>query len=176
VSVFDLAVVGPQADAQAAAAALRLACGGRAAAVVVSDAGRGASIGLPCTADARRIAKRLAMDDAWIAARGRVVWVRPPRDLLVAAARRAAAGSATPVVLALTGPRDEIADVLLAESLRVVVLADPAGPVAALALAQLRDVGVIAEAREAISGPAIPLARLGWPGPARPALVTDGCR
>ena len=140
--------------------------------VVVSDAGE-APLGLPALPAARRVS-RLA--EAPSAARGRLVLVRPGREELVRCARRMAARAPVPVVLALGAPRDEAADVLLAESLRVVVLAEPAGPLAQLALAQLAAIGVVAQARAPLADLRASLAMLGWglPGEARVAEPRAG--
>ncbi len=162
-SVFDLAVIGRDAESQAAVAALRLAGGRARSAVVISDRGGGvAALGVFATPAARRLARLPAADGVETCARGRIAFVRPQRDALVSVARRTAARAGAPVVVALSQPRDEYADVLLAESLSVVVLANPDGPVARLALAQLATIGVFAECRHVGAGPAVSLARLGW--------------
>lgn len=172
-SVLRLALVGVEAESQAAVAALGLTNGRLAPAVVISDREDADWIALPATPAARRLAARLAHDATGVCARGRLVWVRPPREELVRVARRVAARAGIAVV-ALSRPRDEVADVLLAESLRVVVLADPAGPVAELALAQLAAIGVLAEAREDVAGRSVALARIGWAVSAPAALGVHG--
>lgn len=164
-SVFDLAVVGPGAESQAAVAALSLTSGWRQAAVVVSDGGATAQLGIFAMPAARDLAALAGAQGTTTCARGRLAFVRPRREELVSVARRIVARSAAPVVIALTEPRDDVADVLLAESIRVVVLTEPEGPVARLALEQLVEIGVVAEARLAVAGPSLHLGRLGWPAP-----------
>ena len=165
-SVFALAVIGPGAESQAALAALRCA-GRRGHVVVVSDRDDAvAGLGWLAIPAARRFAATATAEGISVGPRGRVVFVRPERAQLVSAARRTAARAGVPVVIALAGPRDDSADVLLAESTAVVVLAEPDGPVAELALAQLDAIGVSAVARLAAVGTATSLARFGWSVPA----------
>ena len=50
------------------------------------------------------------------------------------------------MVLSLSAPRDELVDVLLAESVEVSVVAEPGEPLAALALEDLLEIGIVARA------------------------------
>jgi hypothetical protein len=162
VSEFEAAVLGLQAEPVAAALALDRARRGEPALVLSDAAAPAFPLSLPAAAAARRLAKRLAREDATAVARGRLVHAWPQGELL-AVARRCAACCDGPVVLALCSPRDELVDVLLLESREVVVVADPEGPLAALALADLAELGIGAGVAGADTPP--PLARLGWREP-----------
>jgi hypothetical protein len=141
-SVFEHTVLGAGAERVAARIALDLVRRGGAA-LVLSD-GAGPEIGSPATPAARRIARRLHGEELRAVARGRLAFARPDGGLLVAIARRTAARFECPVVLALSAPRDELADTLLEESAAVSVVADPNGPLAALALDELLELGIVA--------------------------------
>ena len=143
-SVFEHAVLGAGAERVAACVALDLAR--RDGAALVLGDGHGPQIGLPATPAARRVARRLDGRELRAVARGRLVFARPDGGLLAAVARRGAARCGCPVVLALTAPRDELTDTLLAESAEVSVVADPDGPLAALALDELLELGIVARA------------------------------
>jgi hypothetical protein len=162
VNAFDASVLGLDAEPAAAALALERARRGGCALVLSDAAAPAFPLALPAAAAARRLARRLAREDATAVARGRLVYAWPEGELL-AVARRCAACCDGPVVLALGSPRDELIDLLLLESREVVVVADPEGPLAALALADLAELGIGA----AVAGarPPRPLARLGWREP-----------
>jgi hypothetical protein len=162
VSVFEHAVLGAGAERVAARIALELVQRGGAALVLGDDAGP--EIGLPATRAARRVARRLDGDELRAVARGRLVFARPDGGLLAAVARRTAARCACPVVLALGAPRDELADTLLEESAAVTIVADPDGPLAALALDELLELGIIASVVPA-SAQASAFAPIGWRTP-----------
>jgi hypothetical protein len=164
VNVFEHAVLGAGAERAAARIALDLAGRGGTALVLGDGPGARNEIGLPALPAARRVARRLDGDDLRAVARGRLVFARPDGALLAAVARRSAARCACPVVLCLAAPRDELADVLLAESAEVTVVADPEGALAALALEDLLELGIAARI---VSGaaPGGALAPIGWRTP-----------
>lgn len=166
-SVFDLAVLGPGAETHAAESALRLIAAHRRPAIVVSDgAGPGPLQALPATRSARRLSSSLGGCGVRSVARGRLAFVRAEREVLVAAAHRVTLTAGAVVVLALARPRDEVTDLLLAESADVVVLAEPGGAVASLALWQLDELGVVARALSSEQHVGTLLARFGWAAPA----------
>jgi hypothetical protein len=144
VSVFEHAVLGAGAERVAAQIALDLAPRGGTA-LVLGDEG-GPEFGLPATRAARRLVRRLDGPGLHAVARGRLVFARPHEGLLAAIARRVAARCECPVVLAMTTPRDELGDTLLEESAGVSVVADLDGPLAALALGELLELGIVARA------------------------------
>lgn len=173
-SAFELAVLGRDAERMAAGAALKLAAGASGPVVVVSDTGPPAlSLPVPASREARRLADLLGSPGTPVMARGRLVFVWPAGDLLVEVARGALAVSAGVVVLALGAPRTEATDVLLAESAGVALVAQPDGPLARLALAQLEGLGVSAGVTPASSGEGAAFARLGWPAPSWLAALAD---
>lgn len=163
--MFDRAVLGSSAEAFAALGALGLAAGRVRTAVVVSDMPtRGSAIAMPATSAARRLARSIA-GCGRSAARGRLAFLHAERDMLVPAAREVAQRAKAPVVLALSEPRDDVADALLAESVEIIVLADPDGPLAALALFQLGEIGLLATALAPTETAGVALARFGWSAP-----------
>jgi hypothetical protein len=172
-TVFDHAVVGRGADRVAARIALELARHSRLA-VVFGDGGvSGPAFGLPATPAARRLARRLHGHDVNAIARGRLVLAHPNGGkLLAAVARRTAARCPCPVVLSLTAPRDELVDVLLAESCDVSVVAESDGPLAALALDELMELGIVARIAPP-SQPGAALARAGWRTPSWLSALGD---
>jgi hypothetical protein len=136
------AVVGAVGRAEPVAAALALALRSRerarAALVAVLGASSPPHPGAAASA-ARRLAAQLDAHGVEAVPRGRLAWATLPagEGPAVAAARRAAALGA-PAVLAVTAPRSDTVDGLLAEQdLLVIVAADPDGPLAALAAAGL---------------------------------------
>jgi hypothetical protein len=161
-SVFEHVVLGAGAERVAARIALDIARPGGAA-LVLRD-GPGPELGFPATRAARRVARRLDGEELHAVARGRLVFARPDGGLLAAVARRSAARCECPVVLALSAPRDELADALLEESAAVSVVADPGGPLAALALDELLELGIFARAVPA-SARASAFAPIGWRTP-----------
>jgi hypothetical protein len=97
-------------------------------------------------------------------ARGRLAWARlPVAPVQAAAAARRAAALGAPAVLAVTAPRSEAVDDLLAEQdLLVIVAADPDGPLAALATGGLGAVPAAAVAAPPLpAGPRRALALAG---------------
>ncbi len=167
-SVFDLAVLGRGAETHAAEGALRLIAAHRRPAIVVSDgAGPGPlagaardQVGTSALVFARWVRGALGLPGAGSrsSARSARCWS--------AAAHRVTLTAGAVVVLALATPRDEVTDLLLAESADVVVLAEPGGAVASLALWQLDELGVVARALSSEQHVGTLLARFGWAAPA----------
>jgi hypothetical protein len=168
------AVLGRPREAEPVAASLALALRrrlhARAATVVVTGE-------VPATMDpaasggssaARRVAAALTAHGLEATARGRLAWVRLPeneREAVAGAQRAGLVGP--PAVLAITVPRTDAWDELLAaQDLVVVVTPDPEGPLVRLATATLPPVPVRI-VRPLTRGPARSLARAGLK-PVRP--------
>jgi hypothetical protein len=130
------------------------------------------------TTPARRLADRLDARGLEAYARGRLVWVALPAEpgQAVAAVQRAAAVGA-PLVVALTAPRTAALDELLADrDLVVLVVRDPAGPLAAAASEELEARATRRVVAPPLAGAARILAgRLPLPG-VRGLLRGDGAR
>jgi len=166
------AVLGRPGHAQpvAAAVALALAAAAPARAATVAVIGRDAvpeRDGPPPsggTRAARRLAARLDAHGLTARPRGRLVWVDVAGEGREAAARRAALVG-TPAVLAVTAPRAPDIEALLAEQdLLLLVMADPASPLARVAA--LAPAGApIAVTRPLPRGPARSLALAGIAAP-----------
>jgi hypothetical protein len=112
------------------------------------------------------LAARLARRGLAASAHGRLVWIGlgPGPD---EEARIAAAAGDAPVVLALLGPRSAAADALLAAHDAALLAADPDSPLAALAMADLRRLGVPLRCWAPPAAGAARLAALaGWSAPA----------
>lgn len=136
--ITTAAVLGRPDEAEPVAAALALSWPSRAAIVaVLEDLPAAPDVGVSSaggTRAARRLLARLAGHGLVGRPRGRLVWVRVSAGEAEVAVRRLAAMGA-PVVVAVTAPRTAALDALLAElELMVVVTADPAGPLARLAV------------------------------------------
>jgi hypothetical protein len=100
------------------------------------------------TRRAARLAARLAARDLPAVARGRLAWLALPADAAEAGAavRRASAAVDRPLVTALAGARPAALEDLVAEHDLAIVAADPAGPLARVALADLAARGLDARA------------------------------
>ncbi|CAB4919561.1 unannotated protein [freshwater metagenome] len=163
---FAVAVVGPPAAAQSAAAAVALALprdpGGATALVLTfgADPPALAASGLALPA-ARRLAAHLASWDVPGAAAGRLVWAALSQDAPAAQARRAAAAAPGSCVLALCGARSDVGESLLALAAVVYIVGAEEDPACRLALDALRRDGARAAALELPPGLAATAARLG---------------
>jgi hypothetical protein len=173
------AVLGRPGHAEPVAAALALALSAgaqaRAATVVVlgpadhaprghADPERDGPSAGGGTRAARRLADRLDAHGLPGRPRGRLVWVELPSEGRQAAARRAALVG-PPAVLAVTAARaPDIEELLAEQDLLLLVMADPAGPLARIAA--LAPGGVpVAVTRPLARGPARSLALAGISAP-----------
>ncbi len=159
---FDLAVLGTAraVTGVAAAAALQLARGGPAPGLLVV-CGAPAGGAAPAGRRAAVHAARLAEHGLRATASGRLVRVEVDDEDFERDALHAVTLAPGPAVLAVRGPRQAAHDRLLARAERVLLLADPDGSLAALALAQFRATGIAATCTPAPDGPALRLAAAG---------------
>jgi stage V sporulation protein SpoVS len=172
-AVPSAAVCGPQAEAVAAALALRLRSRGPVVVCAWASSARRASA--PATASARRLAASMHARGLDAAATGRLVLVRlddDPRTAVAGAERAAAAAGAAPIVTAICGPRDPAFDALLeAQDCAIVVARDVPDEVRRLAVAALGPRAVAVSPLAAVSDWA---ARAGvWASPAVRRALAD---